>query len=465
MQQTTFRKLWFFRLTLIALTLFSTSSHAKTQESNSPSIHALLIGINQYHNNFRSLNGSVNDVNLIEESLLRYTTISRKNIHRLTNQAATKEAIRASWHDIVENKAKKGDTLIFHFSGHGFSEYDSNQDELQRDPNDRFDEVLILGGFSSLKQSQLQQRILDDELAIWFKEATDQGMKVIFLPDTCYSGDSYRNDGAGEARSLTRGAKDTNKLRSLLSHHPIKVKPTPETRGKLYAYTAASDTQLSIESIFFKNEANGYLSWFFSQSLQYADKNEDQILQHNELANYLSSYIQKKSRRKMMPDVTPELSDENTITLKSSYSPKSEWPKEALEELHLISPFETSVGLESSYSFPTTPKLVLETESFNRLNVYYIIATFKKSGIHLDCGNVPKNWSYKRRLKFDYAMPNKRQIVLTLVVKRRGTAIPNFMDQYIHRAGCLLTPKIIHEQLIPELKKTPYYLGIAESKG
>ncbi len=98
---------------------------------------AVLVGVNKYKMEGADLNGCVNDVTNVRDILLKYFGFIATEIQVLTDGRATKKNIMAKigW---LTAKAKAGDRLLFHFSGHGSQIVDQDGDE----PKDKMDEIL-----------------------------------------------------------------------------------------------------------------------------------------------------------------------------------------------------------------------------------------------------------------------------------------------------------------------------------
>ncbi|MEK6589349.1 MAG: caspase family protein [Nitrospinota bacterium] len=141
---------------------------------------ALLVGINDYRQ-INDLSGCINDVTNMRDILLKYFGFTVPDIRVLVDSRATKVNIlsRLKW---LLKGAKKGDTLIFHYSGHGTRLRDRDGDELK----DHMDEAICpwdTGWDGGL--------ILDDDLYKIFQNLpTDVNLEVIL--DACHSGTGTR---------------------------------------------------------------------------------------------------------------------------------------------------------------------------------------------------------------------------------------------------------------------------------
>ena len=80
---------------------------------------ALLIGINDYAGQLRTLKGCVPDVDLQKELLMHRVGFIESDILTLKNEAATRNNILNAFRDHLINACGEGDVAVFHFSGHG----------------------------------------------------------------------------------------------------------------------------------------------------------------------------------------------------------------------------------------------------------------------------------------------------------------------------------------------------------
>ncbi len=97
---------------------------------------ALLVGINEYQS-VTNLRGCGNDVSNVVQLLTQVSGFEAQEVRAVAHDRATKLAIerRLAW---LVDGAKKGDLLVFHFSGHGSQVRDREGDELE----DGLDELL-----------------------------------------------------------------------------------------------------------------------------------------------------------------------------------------------------------------------------------------------------------------------------------------------------------------------------------
>lgn len=142
---------------------------------------ALLVGINKYAMVGNDLAGCVNDVLDMRDVLIKYRGFAVEDIRVVTDERATLGNIfdRLKW---LTEGATSGDSLVFHFSGHGSQVRDRNGDELK----DGMDEILCPhdmdwdGIFIS-----------DDDLQDAFSKLP-QGVTLDVILDSCHSGTATR---------------------------------------------------------------------------------------------------------------------------------------------------------------------------------------------------------------------------------------------------------------------------------
>lgn len=142
---------------------------------------AVLCGVS-YKNHERRLTGSVNDVLSMRYFLVERMGFPRASVLLLTEEEQnacripTKQNIRAAFRWLTQG-SKAGDSLVFHYSGHGSRMRDQNGDEL-----DGIDEALCPVDFET------QGKILDDEINASLVRPIPYGATLHAIIDTCFSG-------------------------------------------------------------------------------------------------------------------------------------------------------------------------------------------------------------------------------------------------------------------------------------
>ena len=142
---------------------------------------ALLIGINDYPGTQNDLQGCVNDITNVYDVLVKYFGFVSTDIAMLSNKRATKKAILDLLKGLIATGAP-GDTLVFHYSGHGSQVRDTEGDELA----DGLDEIICPWDFDWDGTF-----IKDDDLAGLFGDMK-KGVQLEVLLDSCHSGTGTR---------------------------------------------------------------------------------------------------------------------------------------------------------------------------------------------------------------------------------------------------------------------------------
>ncbi|KAL0335110.1 UNVERIFIED_CONTAM: Metacaspase-1 [Sesamum radiatum] len=141
---------------------------------------AVLCGIT-YKGHKQSLDGSINDVLFMKKLLVERFGFPYSSILVLTEEEdfsriPTKKNIRAALQWLVRG-CQAGDSLVFHYSGHGSQVVDRDGDEV-----DGYDECLLPVDYET------EGRILDDELNATIVRPLPTGATLHSIIDTCFSG-------------------------------------------------------------------------------------------------------------------------------------------------------------------------------------------------------------------------------------------------------------------------------------
>ncbi len=165
---------------------------------------ALLVGINRYPDPTNELKGCVNDVRQMADTLkTRYGFPGEGEMRILTDSRATTKAILDGlrW---LTGGASPGDSLVFHYSGHGSQVPDRNGDET----TDRLDEILCPYDLD------WDHPITDDDLAAACAAVPDGALLTVIL-DCCHSGTGLREYAlSGNRHYLPHLTRPANLLRA-----------------------------------------------------------------------------------------------------------------------------------------------------------------------------------------------------------------------------------------------------------
>lgn len=165
---------------------------------------ALLIGINYKGSNVE-LNGCINDVKNIKEILINNFDYLDENIRILTEESnliPTKMTIQRSIQWLVSN-IRAGDTLYFHYSGHGA--YISDKDNNESDGKD---EVIIPLDYRS------SGVITDDWFNVNLVKRIPIGVKLWGFMDCCHSGTLFDLKYNWKSISKSKTENKVNQYRS-----------------------------------------------------------------------------------------------------------------------------------------------------------------------------------------------------------------------------------------------------------
>ncbi|WHT17556.1 caspase family protein [Crossiella sp. CA-258035] len=154
-------------------------------------VHALLVGVNDYAGRVRPLRGTHHDVGHAEEYLR--TRVERPKIRVLLDADATRQAVVTGLREHL-GRARRGDTALFWFSGHG-SEAPVAAGFEATAPNGRTQTIVCA-------DSRLDggEDLLDRELGALLDAVSTSGAHVVAVLDCCHSDGSTRGDTALIAR-------------------------------------------------------------------------------------------------------------------------------------------------------------------------------------------------------------------------------------------------------------------------
>ncbi|KAJ3708231.1 hypothetical protein LUZ61_011936 [Rhynchospora tenuis] len=143
---------------------------------SSPKKLATLVGCN-YFNNEYELYGCINDVRGMAETLVSRFGFDRRNVTVLTDEPGSQPMptagnIKRAITDMIK-KAKSGDVLVFHFSGHG-TVYPATKPV----PDHQVDEAIVGCDFNYVTDVDFRQMV--DQLP--------SGTTLTIISDSCHSG-------------------------------------------------------------------------------------------------------------------------------------------------------------------------------------------------------------------------------------------------------------------------------------
>lgn len=147
---------------------------------------ALLVGINRYpwFAPRGQLRGCVNDVQVMRQILVESFDFPEDHITLLTDSLANREGILTAMRELVA-RVGEGDSVVFHYSGHG-----SQMTDLEGDEPDGLDETIV--PYDSGRNPHRNRDITDDEIYHWLRALTAKTSAVTLILDCCHSGTAVR---------------------------------------------------------------------------------------------------------------------------------------------------------------------------------------------------------------------------------------------------------------------------------
>ena len=168
---------------------------------------ALLVGIN-YFGTRSELRGCINDVHNIKQFLMtRFGFADTRDTMLVLTDDQSDPHFRPTRYNMIQamqwlvRGATQGDSLVFHYSGHG-----GQTQDLDGDESDGVDETILPVDFEQAGQ------IIDDELNQILVRQLQPGVRLTAIMDCCHSGSSldlpltYLPDGT---------IKETNAIKAL----------------------------------------------------------------------------------------------------------------------------------------------------------------------------------------------------------------------------------------------------------
>ncbi|KAF8044162.1 hypothetical protein BT93_A2212 [Corymbia citriodora subsp. variegata] len=222
-----------------------------------PSVHgrkrALLCGVS-YRGKRYKLKGSVNDVRCMHYFLVENMGFQNDSILILSEEEMdpgripTKHNILMAMRWLVHD-CRSGDSLVFHFSGHGSQQPNNDMDEI-----DGFDECIWP------VDHEIAGKIIDDEINATIVRPLPRGAKLHAVIDACHSGTML--DLPFLCRMNREGAYRWEDQRGLSTAYK-------GTRGGLaLSISACDDNQTSVDTTALSGStATGALTYSFIQAM------------------------------------------------------------------------------------------------------------------------------------------------------------------------------------------------------
>lgn len=219
---------------------------------------ALLVGINRYPDPASELRGCVNDVMLMRETLgRRYGFADPGGFRTLTDRRATTAAILDGLAWLVDGAAP-GDSLVFHYSGHGSQVPDRNGDE-----RDGLDEILCPYDLD------WAHPLTDDDLSAVVAPIPKGALLTVIL-DCCHSGTGLRGPSRNGVGVRPRFLPHLSEPAPL--PRPVRRFGAGVAKSHAVLLAACRDDQTSADA-YIGGKYRGAHTWYLCQSLRDAGWN------------------------------------------------------------------------------------------------------------------------------------------------------------------------------------------------
>ncbi|XP_047959340.1 metacaspase-1-like [Salvia hispanica] len=244
--------------------------------SNHSQKKAVIIGIS-YRNTKNELKGCINDAKCMKYMLINRFNFTESSILMLTEEETdpyripTKHNIRMAMFWLVKG-CKSGDSLVFHYSGHGAQQRNYTGDEI-----DGFDETLCPLDFET------QGMIVDNEINSSIVRPLPAGVKLHAIIDACHSGTVL------DLPYLCR--MDRSGRYSWEDHRPPSGAWKGTSGGEAISFSGCDDNQTSADTAALsKVTSTGAMTYAFIQAIE-----KGQGATYGSILNAMRSTIRKTS--------------------------------------------------------------------------------------------------------------------------------------------------------------------------
>ena len=261
-------------------------------------VYGLVVGIDDYIGTNNDLAGAVNDARDIAQALKK---AGAARVITLVDDQATKDTIVETWNALV-GLAKKGDTIVFSYAGHGGQE---PEPPGRNGEEDGLNENFLLAKYQPTGIGT-RERIVDDEIFEWLTAAEAKGITVVLVADSCHSGTMNRSASAEGVKFRKGNFPDLDLKDDLLTLPPPDVATMTEDKLETTTFIGATLESRLTPEINIDGHPRGALSWAFSRALEgAADRNKDGDLTQFELLSFLVPAVQSQAEGQQTPQISP----------------------------------------------------------------------------------------------------------------------------------------------------------------
>ncbi len=197
-----------------SITPFATMTTTQKQ----PKLLALLVGIDAYKKPITPLNGCINDVHKIAGFLQKQDKSFQVEIVTLINDEATKANIVEGFKTHL-GSAKKDDSVLFYYSGHGTQE-NANSVFWPGESDKKLESLVCYDGLVLVEGKPKMNLLADKELRFLIGELATTNPNILTIFDCCHSGTNTRNGSFSQEKNGILERKVLNRLSMAFPERP-----------------------------------------------------------------------------------------------------------------------------------------------------------------------------------------------------------------------------------------------------
>lgn len=272
--------------------------HTKKPDMDNPKLYALLVGINKYQTeSFRNLLACENDVRDMEKVLEKKFKAEDRSILTLINEQATREGIIENFEKHL-TQAKKGDFVLFYYSGHGATER-TPEEFKPYNPSHKIENIVCYDSRTEKTLEDGSTKIIfdlaDKELAYLLSRVDENKPHIAVIMDCCHSGSATRSVEEEDEIIVKQGDmnKRTRPGNAFYGYENVDDFTPPDSNHILLS--ACRNDQKAQEA-FMKTGRRGVFSYFLTKVL-----NENPDINYIELFNKAQSFLGQKKNFRQLP--------------------------------------------------------------------------------------------------------------------------------------------------------------------